>query len=78
MNADVETFLSPHPNAGAISIVQSSQTFDESTLKVGQRFDNADQFKDCLHSNAIRQNFNFTFKKNDKLRVTVKCAALDY
>lgn len=77
MNADVDNYLSQHPPAGALSIVQSSQTVDRLTLKAGQRFDNAEQFKDFLRSNAIRQNFDFTFIKNDKLRVTVKCAAPD-
>ncbi|XP_039126995.1 uncharacterized protein LOC120263173 [Dioscorea cayenensis subsp. rotundata] len=75
MNADVETYLSQHPPARALRIVQSSQTLDRVSVKVGQRFDNVEQFKDCLRSNAITQNFDFTFIKNHKLRVTVKCAA---
>ncbi|XP_039137426.1 uncharacterized protein LOC120274955 [Dioscorea cayenensis subsp. rotundata] len=74
-DAVVKTYLSQHPPAGALSIVQSSQSLDRVTVKVGQRFDNVVQFKDCLRSNAIRQNFDFTFIKNDKLRVTIKCAA---
>ena len=77
MNADMETFLSQHRPTGTLSITSCSQTSDGLTLQVGQRFDGVDKFKDALRSHAIRNNFDFTFIKNDRLRSTVRCASPD-
>jgi len=75
INPSGDSFLSQHNSSGALSVTGCSNAHDCAGLEVGQRFDNADHFKDCLRSIAIRKNFNFTFIKNDKLRVTVRCAA---
>jgi len=75
VNPSGDSFLSQYHSSGALSVTGCSNAHDSPTLQVGQRFDNADHFKDCLRSIAIKKNFDFTFIKNDKMRVTVKCAA---
>ncbi|XP_039140440.1 uncharacterized protein LOC120277649 [Dioscorea cayenensis subsp. rotundata] len=44
-------------------------------MEVGDQFSDSEHFKDALRNFSIKRNFNFTFIKNDKQRVTVKCAA---
>lgn len=77
MSADIETFTSQHHPAGMLNIVGCSQSYDRLTLKLGQHFENVEQFKDALHNNSIRQNFGFIIIKNDKLWVTFRCIALN-
>ncbi|XP_039130888.1 uncharacterized protein LOC120267282 [Dioscorea cayenensis subsp. rotundata] len=78
VNPSGNSFLSQHNSSGALSIAEFTDTHDGSTLQVGQWFENAEHFKDCLRSYAIRKNFDFTFIKNDKLRVTVRCATKEF
>ncbi|XP_039134903.1 uncharacterized protein LOC120272206 [Dioscorea cayenensis subsp. rotundata] len=44
-------------------------------MEVSDQFSDSEYFKDALRNFAIKRNFNFTFIKNDKQRVTVKCVA---
>ncbi|XP_039135715.1 uncharacterized protein LOC120273136 [Dioscorea cayenensis subsp. rotundata] len=57
MNADVETYLSQHPSAGALSIVQSSQTLDGSTLKCA-----APDCQWCVHASKDENVDTFCVK----------------
>lgn len=77
MNAKVGTFLSQDPPMVVLSITGYSQSSYGSTLKLGQHFKNADQFKDELCSNTTKQNSDFIFIKNNKIQVTVRCAISD-
>ncbi|XP_039145643.1 uncharacterized protein LOC120282874 [Dioscorea cayenensis subsp. rotundata] len=72
VNETTEAILT---HGGAITISNSLQDTEAEIFMVGQRFENAQEFKDSLCDLAINRNFNFRFIKNDKDRVTVTCAA---
>lgn len=54
MNVKVGAFLSRHPLVAVLSITRCCQPSYGSILKLGQHFENTDQFKDVMHNNAIK------------------------
>ncbi|XP_039134333.1 uncharacterized protein LOC120271720 [Dioscorea cayenensis subsp. rotundata] len=63
----------PINNLRVLSIWPSSEDHEIVSMKVGDQFSDSEHFRDALKNFAIKCNFNFTFIKNDKQRVTVKC-----
>ncbi|KAJ0962191.1 hypothetical protein J5N97_030019 [Dioscorea zingiberensis] len=61
----------------SLDIVGSSQTHDIAVLKIGDRFQNVEHLRNALRAFAIKRKFDFTFIKNDRERVTARCAQAD-
>ncbi|XP_039141186.1 uncharacterized protein LOC120278458 [Dioscorea cayenensis subsp. rotundata] len=75
MLLDKATFPPHQQPAGVLFIRPSSEDQEIVSMEVGDQFSDSEHFKDALRNFAIKRNFIFTFIKNDKQRVTVKCAA---
>ncbi|XP_039114974.1 uncharacterized protein LOC120250246 [Dioscorea cayenensis subsp. rotundata] len=75
MSLNRATFPPHQQPAGVLSIWPSSEDHEIVSMEVGDQFSDSEHFKDALRNFAIKHNFNCTFIKNDKQRVTVKCAA---
>ncbi|XP_039131790.1 uncharacterized protein LOC120268452 [Dioscorea cayenensis subsp. rotundata] len=75
MSLNRGTFPPHQQPSGVLAIRPSSEDHEIVSIEVGDQFPDSEHFKDALRNFAIKHNFNFTFIKNDKKRVTVKCAA---
>ncbi|XP_039133259.1 uncharacterized protein LOC120270312 [Dioscorea cayenensis subsp. rotundata] len=74
MSLNRATFPPHQQPAGVLSIRPSSEDHEIVSMEIGDQFSDSEHFKDALRNFAIKRNFNFTFIKNDKQRVIVKCA----
>ncbi|XP_039138740.1 uncharacterized protein LOC120276066 [Dioscorea cayenensis subsp. rotundata] len=75
MSLNRGTFPPHQQPLGVLAIRLSSEDHEIVSMEVCDQFSDSEHFKDALRNFAIKHNFNFTFIKNDKQRVTVKCAA---
>ncbi|XP_039114636.1 uncharacterized protein LOC120249979 [Dioscorea cayenensis subsp. rotundata] len=74
MSLNKGTFPPHQQPSGVLAIRPSSENHEIVSMEVSDQFPDSEHFKDALRNFAIKRNFNFTFIKNDKQRVNVKCA----
>ena len=69
---EAPSFFPPLMDSSAVD-AKGAQQWQNTITGVGQRFSGVHEFRETLRKYAIAHQFAFRYKKNDNLRVTVKC-----